>query len=817
MQQELASATMEAMRRIFSRQEREEKNELVLASFNVPTIFFRQFKNPLLLILLVATSVSFALGQKTDAAVIFLMLAASIVLGFWNEFTAEKTMADLLKKVSLTATVVRNGMKQEIPVRDVRVDDQVLLSTGSVVPADMKLTELKNLEINEAVISGESLPVAKDEKANLAFAGTVVTTGSGEGTVIAIGRQTKFGKIAVNLAGTRPETEFEKGLRGFGSLLVRTISIMAVVIFFVNALLGHPFFESLLFALAIAIGLTPELLPVIVTVSLAHGAAELAKKDVIVKLLVAIEDLGNMEVLCTDKTGTLTEGKISLAEVSGKSDLLTYALWCNSAVVHQKISGDAIDTAIWEYAKQKDIRLPTGVTKIAEEPFDYDHRAMFVVIEDTGGRTYIYKGAPEAVLGSTKLTKPEKEKSDRDLITWGEKGYRVIAVAAKKAEKKEAYGFEDAKDLELAGFLIFTDTPKKTATAAIEKLTKLGVAIKIVTGDNEMVTKQVCREVGVPCNNLLTSKEIDQLSDQQLRSRAWKTDAFVRTSPEQKLRIIKALQYGGHSVGFLGDGINDGPALHTADVGISVNSAVDVAKDTAGIVLLRKSLSVIADGIAEGRRTFSNTIKYVLMGTSSNFGNMFSAAGASFVLPFLPMTASQILLTNAFYDISQLSIPTDNVDPENLAKPRGWDIKLIKRFMLFFGPISSIYDFLTYGVMIFVFKAQGALFQTGWFIESLVTEILVVFVIRTNRVPFLRSRPSFPLAATCISVVAVGLIIPFSPLAKVLGFVSPPPLYFGILIVLTLTYLGLVEIGKWYLLKLSPKVIRGVDKGPITS
>lgn len=791
---------------MFGKKEPFEKNELLLHRASLFQIFLRQLKNPLLLILAVATLLSFFLGERSDSLVIFSMVALSIALGFWNEFTAERTVSDLLKKVSLTATVIRNGEKMDIPARDLVVGDIVLLSTGSIIPADLQLTNAKTLEIDESILTGEALPKIKSPTDQI-YMGTAVISGSATGEVFAIGSKTKFGSIATSLTKARPETEFQKGLQSFGFLLLKIITIMVVVIFLVNSFLGHPIVQSMLFSLAIAIGLTPELLPVVVTVSLSHGARHLAKQDVIVKQLVAIENLGNMEVLCTDKTGTLTEGKISLVSYFDKDEkrddhVLNLGLYANSAVVHHRIFGDSIDTAIWEYARTNNYLPPHLITKVAEEPFDYNYRAMFTVIDQEKDRKYLYKGAPEEVLNACKITPATKKRLVEKFKNLSRDGFRVVALAEKDITIKKDYSFKDATGLTFAGFLTFTDTPKKSAKEAIDHLEKLGVKVKIVTGDNELVTAQVCQAVGIPCKNILFGKDIDNLTDSDLQKISWQTDAFVHVSPDQKMRIVNALKSGGHTVGYLGDGVNDSPALHVADVAISVNTAVDVAKDTASIVLLRKSLSTIASGITEGRRTFNNTVKYILMGTSSNFGNMFSAAGASFVLPFLPMSPAQILLTNSLYDISQLAIPTDNVDPEALVKPRGWDLKLIKRYMLFFGPISSLYDFLTFGVMLFVFKARGSLFQTGWFIESLITEILVIFVVRTTRIPFTKSSPSKALLFTCLATVLTGVLIPFiKPLANLFGLTPPPPLYFVIVLTMTITYLLLVEIGKSFLNK----------------
>ncbi len=790
---------------LFASKTVEDTNEIHFHRVDGITILFRQLKSPLLVILLIATTAAFFLGQKTDAAVIATMIAVSVILGFWNEYQAERTVSDLLRRVSLNAIIIKNGVKQEIPAHLLKIGDEVLLTPGSVVPADLDLQTTERLEIDESVLSGESVPVEKDpDKNKSAFSGTVVTAGTGTGKVVAIGKNTKFGRISLDLAQVRPQTEFQKGVTRFGLLVVRVIAIMTVVIFVGNTLLGRSPIEALLFALSIAIGLTPELMPVVVTVSLSHGARLMAKKEVLVKRLVAIEDLGNMKVLCTDKTGTLTEGSLSVHSYQNlkgeESDqILDLALMCNSAIVRHKVFGDAIDTAIWHHAQTTNYVLPK-FQKLVEEPFDFNHRAMFVVVEVGTSRKYIYKGAPEEVIRQSKLSAVQTKTLLDKFHALSNDGLRVIAVAEKTITKKTAYDFSDADKLTFAGFITFLDRPKTTVKDALIKLATLGVQVKIITGDNELVTRKICSEVGMVVNKFLLGTEVDNLPDDQLQKLVWQTDVFARMSPEQKVRVIKALQFGDHEVGYLGDGINDGPALQVADSGISVNSAVDVAKDAASIVLLRKSLGVIADGILEGRKIFNNTIKYVLMETSSNFGNMFSAAGASFLLPFLPMTPSQILLTNGLYDVSQLTIPSDNVDPEAMVRPRKWDVNLIKRYMVYFGPISSMYDFLTFGIMLFVFKIHGAMFQTGWFIESLITEIMVVLVIRTTR-PVFKSRPSAPLLVVCIGVIIFGVWLPFSPLAPLFSFAVLPVSFFLIILFLTLTYLILVEIAKHYIVK----------------
>lgn len=781
------------------------------------TIFWRQLtSNPLIIILVIATFVSYFLGQHVSSYYIFSMIILSVILGFWNEYSAAKTVAALLKKISLTSLVSRNGVKLEIPVSELTIGDIVYLSQGSIIPADLRFLETKNLEIDQSTLTGESKTVFKTSEAqphpksltnvdNFGYMGTLVENGMGIGVVIATGKSTSFGKIAEITSFVRPVTDFQKGLSQFGDLIIKVIILMTITIFGVNLLLGHQMIDSLLFSLAIAVGLTPELLPVIVTVSLAHGAGKLAKKHIVTKQLISIENLGNMDILCTDKTGTLTEGKVHVINhfnLSGEDDhkVLELALLCNTALIHHKVLGNAIDVALWEHAITNNIKPDKSYTKIAEEFFNYDKKAMYTVVENKNIRTLIVKGAPDNIISMCKNTF-DKVRLRKILDELNLDGLRMIAVATKTVSKKDNYSWDDANNLSFAGYITFLDIPKKSAKEAIDKLRSLSVQTKIITGDNEIITSKICREIGLSFDQILLGGDIGKLTDAQLQARVGEVDIFARVNPEQKLRIIEALQKGGHTVGYLGDGINDLPSLHSADVGISVNTAIDVAKDAAAIVLLRKDLEVIADGITEGRKTFSNTMKYVLMATSSNFGNMFSAAGASFFLPFLPMTPVQILVTNGLYDISQTTIPSDNVDPESLVKPRHWDVGFIKKYMIFFGPLSSIFDFMTYGVMIFIFHANSALFQTGWFIESLATEILIIFVIRTARTPFYKSRPSPWVLLTCLGITLMGILLPFTPLASSLGFVTPPPLYFLILLLMTTLYLALVEFVKNRFLK----------------
>ncbi|MBI3366184.1 magnesium-translocating P-type ATPase, partial [Candidatus Roizmanbacteria bacterium] len=613
------------------------------------------------------------------------------------------------------------------------------------------------------------------------------------------------GKIAESVVSIRPITDFQKGLMNFGNLIIKVVVFMTIAIFITNALLGHRVIDSLLFSLAIAVGLTPELLPVIVTISLSHGAGKLAKKHAVAKQLISIENLGNMDILCTDKTGTLTEGKIDVIDYLGhdgnrSEDILKLSLLCNSALIHHKVVGNAIDVALWEYALKNKVDINKKVRKRSEASFDYNRKAMYCIVENEKELLLIVKGAPDSILAFCDKS-IDKDTLHHKFISLNKRGLRVIVLATRRISGKNSYSWDDVKDLTFDGYVTFQDVPKQTAKEALFQLSNLGVQTKIITGDNEVITAYVCNEVGIDTKHVLLGSNMENLSDRELSQKVDETNIFARVNPQQKLRIIQALQKNKHDVGYMGDGINDIPALHSADVGISVNSAVDVAKDAATIVLLRKSLDVIADGIIEGRKTFNNTIKYILMATSSNFGNMFSAAGGSFFLPFLPMTPAQILLTNGLYDISQTGIPSDNVDPESLLKPRHWNIDFIKKYMLFFGPLSSIFDFITFGILLFVFHARGALFQTGWFIESIATQILVVFVIRTSRTPFFLSKPSVQLLATCLILTAVGLFLPFTTVAKALGFVSPPPEYFLILILIIVTYLILIEIIKNLFLK----------------
>lgn len=792
-------------------------NTIQKRNINFISLFIRQFTgNPLIVILALATCIAYFLGEHISSYYIFGIIMVSVFLGFWNEFSAFRTVEGLLKKISPMAIVIRDGQKQEVSVTHLTIGDVVLLSQGSIIPADVRLIVTKDLEVNESPLTGESKQVHKQstvlphpsnalhDMVNIGFMGTSVESGSGTGVVIRIGKDTEFGKIAKSVTFIKPVTEFQKGLSHFGNLILRVILILTISIFIINFLLGKSPLEALLFSLAIAVGLTPELLPVIVTISLSHGAGKLAKKHVIAKQLISIENLGNMDVLCTDKTGTLTEGTIQVIDFVNKkgekdTKILQYALLANQAVVHHKVIGNAIDVALWEYALKNHINIEEHSKKIDEENFDYTKKATWCAIQKGDETLLIVKGAPDTITDWSKNR--DKSSFHKKFAELNNQGFRGIAIATKKVAKKMSYSWDDIKDLEFEGYITFLDIPKKSAAEALKRLKTLHVMTKVITGDNEVITKHIAEEVGIETEHIMTGTELDGLSDEKLIPLVNTYTIFARVSPEQKLRIIQALQKNGHTVGYLGDGINDIPSLHAADVGISVNTAMDVAKDSASIVLLRKGLNVIADGIYEGRKTFNNTIKYILMATSSNFGNMFSAAGASFFLSFLPMTPVQILLNNGLYDISQMSIPSDNVDEESLVRPRHWDTNFIKNYMIFFGPLSSIFDFLTFGVMLIMFHAKGALFQTGWFIESIATQVLVIFVIRTVRTPFFKSKPSIWLFLTASLITIIGITIPLTPFRETLGFVMPPLPYFLILIILTVAYLSLVEMVKTKFLK----------------
>jgi P-type Mg2+ transporter len=781
-------------------------NALVSHGARPLAVLIRQLRNPMLLLLGAAAITSLFVGERTDAAIILGISLLSVGLGFLNEYRSERAVEALHSRMRHTALALRDGRPQPVDVVELVPGDVVRLGVGDVVPADLRLLSAEGLECDEAVLTGESLPAEKDaapavvetplQLPSCALMGTIVRAGAGEGVVVQTGARTAFGAIATRLGDRQPVTAFQDGLRAFSMLLVRVTALLAGGILVINIALGRSVLESVLFALAIAVGLTPQLLPAIVTISLSSGAKRLAARSVLVKRLVSIEDLGNIQVFFTDKTGTLTQGHITYAtalDPAGRPEpaVLRAGLLCNEATLEAggAVGGNDLDRALWDAADRPSL---AGTRRLATRPFDHERRLASVLVADqSGDRTVIVKGAPESVLACCRAVPAEATATlDRGF----DAGARVIAVATRPGGA--SLRAEDERDLTLAGFLTFVDAPKTDAAAALERLEGLAVEVKVITGDNDRVAEKVCRELGLPVLGTLTGAEIEALDDVGLAAALSQTTIFARVTPDQKSRIVRAQRLLGTTVGFMGDGVNDAVAIHDADVGISVETATDVAKDAADIVLLDKDLGVLAGGVVEGRRIFANTIKYVLMGTSSNFGNMFSAGGASLLLSFLPMLPTQILLNNLLYDVSEMTIPTDRVDEEALLRPAHWDMGFIRRFMLFFGSISSIFDFATFGVMIWGFDAGAHLFRSGWFVESLATQSLVIFAIRTRRVPFFRSRASAPLTVSTLSVVAVGAALPFSPLAHVLGFRALPVAFLGALLAMIAAYMVLIELGK---------------------
>jgi Mg2+-importing ATPase len=773
-------------------------------------VLVRQLRSPLLLLLFVAALISFFVGERSDAVIIGIIMSLSIGLGFANEYRAELAAQALHSQLRHRTVVKRDAQWIDCDVTEIVPGDVVRLTTGSIVPADVRLLTATELECGEAVLTGEAAPVEKgcapvatgtplDALTSCAFMGTVVTGGSGEAIVTATGGQTEFGRIALALGERQDDTEFQNGLRQFSLLLARVAGVLTTAIFVINLVLQRPLIDALLFSLAIAVGITPQLLPAVVTTSLATGSRRLAQRKVLVKRLVCIEDLGNIEVLFTDKTGTLTEGTISFEEsvdASGSSSTVPVLLGlvCNEASVEhgRAVGGNPLDLALWDAPGAAGLGAE-AYHQIAVLPFDHERCRVSVVSDGPDGRVLVTKGAPEEVMALCR----DVPSAAHDVVESAfEMGRRVVAVGCRPAPGLTTLTSDDECDFAFIGFLSFLDKPKTSARASLARLAELGVAVRVLTGDNGTVAEHVCQTLGLEGGATLSGADVDRLDDAELSSRLGTTRVFARMDPEQKTRVVRLQRAMGTDVAYLGDGVNDAVSLHAADVGISVDTATDVARDAADIVLLEKDLNVLADGVVEGRRIFANTIKYVLMGTSSNFGNMFSAAAASAFLPFLPMLPSQILLNNLLYDASQITIPSDRVDEEQLARPAHWDIAFIRRFMVHFGPISSIFDFLTFAVMLNVFDAGPRLFRTGWFVESLATQALVIFVIRTRRSPFWHSRPSALVTASTFTVVVIAAVLPYSPAGATLGFTHLPAGFFAFLCVMVVAYLLLVEVAK---------------------
>ena len=777
-----------------------------------------RLSNPLILILLFASALSASTGETASFVIIVLIIAMSVVLDLVQQARAEATVEALRRWVGLRAAVLRDGAEALIDVASIVRGDVVRLSAGDVVPADCRLIAARDLFVNQAVLTGESYPVEKHARdfdtgaaddlaaaANTLFMGTSVISGTASALVYATGAATEFGGVAGTLETKRPADSFESGIRRFGMLLLRLTIFLVLFVIAANLFFGRPWLQSMLFALALAVGLTPELLPMVVTVTLANGAKRLAARRVIVKRLAAIHDLGAIDVLCSDKTGTLTEARMKLVrhlDPSGDDDEEVFRLvYLNSAFETGLRS--PLDDAVLDFRT-----LDIGTCrKIDEVPFDFERRRVSVLVEEGGRRRLIVKGAPEDIIRlSTSVAAVETapvalDRAGRERLTarfeaLGADGFRVLGVASREvADTMTEATIGDEAELTFNGFAVFLDPPKPEAAEEIRKLAAAGCDVKILTGDNERITRHICQTLGIDIRGVVTGDELSRLSQEALKARLDDVNLFCRVTPQQKERVLLALKSCGRVVGFLGDGINDASALHAADVGISVDSAVDVAKEAADLVLLEHDLGAIYDGVMEGRRTVENVNKYLLMGSSSNLGNMFSMAGAALFLPFLPMLPTQVLLNNLLYDLSEVGVPFDDVDAEAIAKPLHWDISFVERFMLVIGPISSLFDFLTFYALIKLFGAGEAVFQTGWFVESLATQALVIFVIRTRRLPW-RSRPHKLLTGLTLTAVATGLVIPLTPLGSHFGFVPPPPGFYVFLIVAVAAYLSLVELVK---------------------
>ncbi|MFD1327130.1 magnesium-translocating P-type ATPase [Mycoplana ramosa] len=781
----------------------------------------KRFTNPLVLILLFAASIAALTHEQASVFIIGAIVILSVLIDYVQEQRAETAAEALRQRVALSVAVLREGRPQDLPAAALVPGDVVLLSAGNLIPADCRLLRSEDLFVNEALLTGEPYPVEKDASdapaaedtstpANGVFMGCSVVSGTARALVVATGRATRIGDIAGALRKEPPATAFTLGIRSFGMLIVRLTVLLVLFVLLVNLLLDRPLLESFLFAMALAVGLTPELLPMVISVTLARGAVRMSREQVIVKRLSAIHDLGSMDILCSDKTGTLTEARIKLVrEVDldgGESKDVFQWAYVNAAFETGLKS--PLDEAIIAAA-------PIDITtwrKIDEVPFDFERRRVSILAERDGRRFLIVKGAPEDVLAhasSYRLAESEAVRPLDDgararalatLDRLGDEGFRLLGVAWREVEpQRDHAGATDERELTFAGFAAFLDPPKDSARAALTALADLGVSVKIITGDNERVTRHVCSVLGIAIEGILNGPELANLSDEALFARLPATTLFCRVTPPQKARIIRALRRRGHVVGYLGDGINDAPSLQAADVGLSVDGAVDVAKDAAALILLKHDLKVLVEGVREGRRTFANIMKYVMMGTSSNFGNMFSMAGAVVILPFLPMSPVQILLNNLLYDTSEIAIPFDRVDETMIARPRHWDMDFVRDFMLVLGPVSSLFDFFTFGLLLWVFQAGEALFHASWFVESMMTQVLVIFVIRTRARPW-RSRPHPLLAACSLGIVALAVSLPYTPLAAWFGFVPLPLDVLLTLAAVTALYLLLAEQAKhWFL------------------
>jgi Mg2+-importing ATPase len=784
-------------------------------------LLLRQFKSPLVLILIFAAIVSGFLGEWVDASIILVIVLGSTILGFVQEYSATNAVEKLRSQVTVKSSVLRGGQPQMLPSEQVVPGDIVALSAGSLIPADGIVLEANDFFVNQAVLTGETFPVEKQpapvpanaslaQRTTCVFMGTSVGSGTAQVLIMQTGKATQFGQIADRLTLRPPETEFERGIQHFGYLMTIVMVVIVVIVLAINIFLAKPPIDSLLFALALAVGLTPELLPAIISITLSHGAQQMAKRGVIVRRLNAIENLGSMDVLCTDKTGTLTEGVVQLnaaldPEGQPSTTVLQYT-YLNSHF--QTGLNNPLDEAVNTYAEKAGVNI-SSIQKVDEIPYDFVRKCLSVVTANAQGeRTLITKGALENILSLCKqmqagdavvpLDDTKHAAIEQRYSDWSGQGFRVLGVATKRVDVRSgAYSTTDESDLIFAGFLLFFDPLKADVEQVIIDLTKRGVQLKIITGDNQLVARHVAEAVKLPFTNVLTGSALNDMHDEALWHMAEKTTIFAEVDPNQKERIILALRKTGHVVGYMGDGINDAPALHAADVGLSVDTAVDVAKEAADFVLLKQDLDILRQGIDEGRLTFANTLKYILTAISGNFGNMFSMAGASLILPFLPLLAPQVLLENFLSDIPSTTIAGDNVDPEMVEKPHRWNTKFIRDYMVLFGLVSSVFDFLTFGTLLFLFRASPEVFRTGWFIESLLTELVIVLVIRTRHV-FFRSRPGKLLLVVTLIFIGITLVIPYLPFISVFGFVPLPVPILLTMLGLTMLYVVATELAKKY-------------------
>jgi Mg2+-importing ATPase len=786
-------------------------------------------RNPLVILLAALSSISFATGDARAGTVMACMVVLSATLRFVQEARADSAAAKLKAMIHVTANVFRDGKALEMPLRDLVPGDIINLHAGDMIPGDVRILTAKDLFVSQGTLTGESYPVEKfhdpDPKAsnspidlkNICFMGTSVESGTATAVVVVTGVNTYLGTMAGSITEQAPPTSFDRGLSRFTWLMIQLMAVMVPLVFLINGFTKHDWKSAFFFAMAVAVGLTPEMLPMIVSVCLSKGAIAMSRKKVIVKRLNAIQNFGGMDVLCTDKTGTLTEDRVVLQRHCNVAGRETDEVLLDGYLISHFQTGlkNLLDTAILNSSDFHQQALIEKYKKLDEIPFDFTRRMMSVMVETPEGKAILLtKGAPEEIFhqccqfeldGKVSPMDPGLMKGLRDeYASLSDDGFRVLAVAVKELPGKQSCSKGDERDLVLKGYVAFLDPPKGTAAIAIQALHKHGVGVKILTGDNDLISRKVCRDVGLEPDPMLLGEAVEKMSDAELADAAEKTTLFARLTPAHKQRIVHLLRSKGHVVGFMGDGINDAPALHAADIGISVDTAVDIAKESADLILLEKDLMVLDGGVIEGRKVFANIIKYIRMGASSNFGNMFSVLGASAFLPFIPMAPIQILTNNMLYDFSQVPIPTDAVDEELVARPRPWDVAEIKRFILCIGPISSVFDYTTFFVMLYLFKcwdvSRAPLFQTGWFVESLMTQTLIIHIIRTNKIPFFQSRASWSLTFTTIAIMAFGVWLPYSPLASSLGLVHLPGLYWPILLATLLAYSCLTQAIKVWLL-----------------